>query len=193
MRAGTVLKIAELVTLIFTLGVVGFYTKETYRLRKTAEQQLAQSRLPLVVLDFRRKQPERNEHLCPIIRNVGFGTAFNVQIGDLSHGHYMAHFRLLPALFSNSKHEMRPLMTRNGKPSTNIQISYLRELFKSAANQPISDLSEPLPRPRLPVSVICMDGLGHRTSLNKKSSMIRLRTKRWHPSESGHRCPESQC
>jgi hypothetical protein len=85
--AQVVVALATVVTLIFLI----VYTVETRRLRLAAQSQVAEaqrqtqlSRMPLVVVDYGfHAKGEGGEFRMPVIRNVGPGPAFNVNIEGL--------------------------------------------------------------------------------------------------------------
>lgn len=90
------------VVLAFTLMVVCWYTIETLRLRVTTQEQLACTHLPLVVIDFKRIEKYENQ-LLPIIRNVGFGPAFNIRVSNIKNGNCSSDFQLISGLGENQE------------------------------------------------------------------------------------------
>ena len=78
-----------LIVLILTLVTLIWYTVETGRLRKIAQQQiriaLDQQRMsvqPVVTLEFDRK-PHKLEYGMPKLCNIGIGPAFNIKIRSI--------------------------------------------------------------------------------------------------------------
>jgi len=93
---------ATILVLMFTLVVIVWYTVETKRLRTITQEQLSRSVLPLVVLDF-RESSSNNNLVFPIIKNVGFGPAFNINVSNLENGNCKLNFYPISGLGKDSE------------------------------------------------------------------------------------------
>jgi hypothetical protein len=65
-----------------TLIVLICYTVETYRLRQAAQRQTELPYMPIVVLELQSKRATPGQRMAleePVLRNIGFGPAFDVQ------------------------------------------------------------------------------------------------------------------
>lgn len=99
---------------IFAFVVLVIYTRETYLLRKTAEQQLEAAEKPVLLFGLSSKDSQLAqpiELLKPTVRNIGSGPAFNVVVEpmkgkgvevefQLPNGSYIEGKQQLPLKFS---------------------------------------------------------------------------------------------
>jgi hypothetical protein len=93
-----------------TAGVVGFYTFETYKLRREAQRQTELQLRPFVIFE-----PTEGKDLC--VRNIGNNTALNVRVGTFALSPPVYDDRAVMAAFPRPvpflrKGEARPLQGR---------------------------------------------------------------------------------
>jgi hypothetical protein len=93
--------------MLATLGVVGFYTIETSRLRREAQTQTELQLRPFVIFE-----PAEGKDFC--VMNIGNGTALNIRVGTFALSPPVYDDRALMAAFPRPvpflrKGEARPL------------------------------------------------------------------------------------
>jgi len=119
--ATLMLEVATLFVLTLTLGTIIWYTIETWRLRRTAQQQiriaLDQQRMsvqPVVILEFDRKL-HKQQHGMPKVCNIGIGPAFNSKIRSIGSSQAEIRFEPIALLKPSAELDIEASVYRNGR------------------------------------------------------------------------------
>ena len=75
--------------------IMAWATWETYEMRKTSQEQTIKSSLPFVVLDIKSKKWSET---IPILKNVGYGPALNIEISDIKNREFKLSFKRVSGL-----------------------------------------------------------------------------------------------
>jgi hypothetical protein len=138
--------IAATVVGAITLGVLIWYTVETYRLRRTAQLQLTVPMMPIVLLRLElglalpSSDITKDQSFILAVRNVGFGTAFNVQIEPRSKDGIVVGFDRLPFLEPGVEKPVECQVEEEGKRSIARSLHRLKSLIQNDKFDTDSDL-----------------------------------------------------
>lgn len=126
--------IATSAATILTLAVLIAYTRETYKLRRAAQEQNENAVMPIVMLENASDLPLREEGAnmlsnTTVIRNLGRGAAFNIEVETLSGPNIKVEFRSVTSLAAGDRQTVTMAIWEEGRLTHGTAYGNIQRLF----------------------------------------------------------------
>jgi len=120
----------------FVVGaVIVLYTIETSRLRQEAQRQNDNATMPIVMLEAARDMPCNEDANMPsfkaVLRNLGRGAAFNIDVDPLNGPDTLIRFRHTTSLASGDRQPVLMTLRESGNEVHTTSYSSVQRMFHS--------------------------------------------------------------